>query len=129
MPTLTPVLQTLHQSAQPLEYLWQAYAHLWQSWGWGEAQVRLWLRCLPDMRVQGADSDNPTYQLTGADKAGAFDLAGYVVGLLQTAGKPMPLGQVVQKLPSGHLVTEAMLRTLAKNDPRLLQTGPLLKLA
>jgi hypothetical protein len=47
-PTLTPVRQTLHQSAQPLEYLWQAYAHLWQSLGWGEAQVRLWLRCLPE---------------------------------------------------------------------------------
>ncbi len=128
-PTLTPVLQTLNQSAQPLEYLWQAYAHLWQSLGWNEAQLRLWLRCQPDMQVEGADGDNPTYRLAGPDTTGKFDLAAYVIGLLQAAGKPTSLGQIVQKLPSGHLVTETMLRTLAKNDPRLVQTGPLLRLA
>ena len=127
--TLTPVLQTLHQSPQPLEYLWQAYAHFWQSLGWSEAQVRLWLSCQPDMQVEGADGDNPTYRLVGQDAAGVFELAAYVVGLLQAAGKPVPLGQILQKLPPEQLVTEPMLRTLAKNDPRLLQTGPLLRLA
>lgn len=117
--------------------LWQEHGSLWQSLGWTEAQARLYLQCLPGVVVQeekGGDSGNLilTYQIKGAaagNNAGALDLADEMVALLRNAGRPMPLAQLIHKLPVGLVVTEPMLRTAAQQDARLELKGPLLKLA
>lgn len=117
--------------------LWQERGSLWQSLGWTEAQARLYLQCLPGVVVQeeaSCDSGSLTlvYQIkseAAGNKAGAFDLADEMVALLRNAGRPMPLAQLINKLPAGLVVTEPMLRTAAQQDARLELKGPLLKLA
>ena len=126
---LAPVLRQLEQGNCTLEQLWLDNSELWQRLGWAPAQVRLWLRCLPEICFDGTDSANPSYRL-GAG-AGAQDpiLADQLVELLESAGRPMPLTLLMNKLPHGVVVTEPMLRTAINADPRLQMTGPLVKLA
>jgi hypothetical protein len=52
-----------------------------------------------------------------------------MVALLEKAGRPMPLSQLISKLPAGRVVTEPMLRAAVQHDARLELKGPLLKLA
>lgn len=52
-----------------------------------------------------------------------------MVALLEKSGRPLPLAQLLGKLPVGVVVTETMLRTAAMKDARLELKGPLLKLA
>ena len=59
----------------------------------------------------------------------ATSLADELVALLHKAGRPVPLMQLMSKLPPGVVVTEPMLRTAAQQDDRLELKGPLLKLA
>lgn len=134
-------LKRLRQSisAAPTHFaeLWQEYGSLWQSLGWTEAQARLYLQCLPGVVVQeeaSGDSGSLTlvYQIkseAAGNKEGAYDLADEMVALLRNAGRPMPLAQLIHKLPAGLVVTEPMLRTAAQQDARLELKGPLLKLA
>lgn len=49
--------------------------------------------------------------------------------LLAKAGRPVPLAQLMGKLPAGVVVTEPMLRAAATQDSRLELKGPLLRLA
>jgi hypothetical protein len=117
--------------------LWQEHGSLWQTMGWNEAQARLYLKCLPGVVAQEEAGNPPGGQAlifqikSGAaeNKAGAFDLADEMVALLSHAGRPMPLAQLINKLPAGLVVTEPMLRSAAQQDPRLELKGPLLKLA
>lgn len=138
---VAPELKRLRQkiSVAPTHFaeLWQEHGSLWQSLGWNEAQARLYLQCLPGLVVQEeASSDSGSqalvYQIkseASENKAGAFDLADEMVALLRHAGRPMPLAQLINKLPAGLVVTEPMLRTAAQQDARLELKGPLLKLA
>ena len=57
-----------------------------------------------------------------------LSLADELVGLLRKAGRPMPLIQLMSKLPAGMVVTEPMLRACAQQDARLELKGPLMKL-
>lgn len=126
-------------SVDPTDFaeLWQERGGLWQSLAWTEAQARLYLQCLPGVVVQeeaSGDSGSLTlvYQIkseASGNKAGAFDLADEMVALLHKAGRPMPLAQLISKLPAGLVVTEPMLRSAAQQDARLELKGPLLKLA
>lgn len=117
--------------------LWQEHGGLWQTLGWTEAQARLYLLCLPGVVVQEEAGSRPGSQAmifqikseTTENKPAAFDLADEMVALLSHAGRPMPLAQLINKLPAGLVVTEPMLRSAAQKDARLELKGPLLQLA
>ncbi len=117
--------------------LWQEHASLWQTLGWSEAQARLYLRCLPGVVAQVepsecADPNAVTFQIKvrpSEDQATGFDLADEMVSLLSHAGRPMPLAQLLNKMPPGRVLTETMLHSAAAADPRMTLAGPTVRLA
>jgi len=126
--TLSPVLRQVEQGSCTLEHLWLDHSSLWQQLGWGQAQVRLWLRCLPGICFDEGDSGNPSYRLGTGSGQKELNLADQLVELLERAERPMPLPQLMNKLPAGVVVTEPMLRSAINADSRLQMTGPLVKL-
>ena len=136
---LAPALKRLHQqiAGQPAAFsqLWQDHSPLWQALGWSESQARLYLRCLPGMlatpAAPGTGNDHLSFHLT-APAAGMLaeaNLADELVVLLSHAGRPMPLAQLLAKMPQGRVLTEAMLKSAAHADPRLTSVGPIVRLA
>ena len=123
------VLRQLEQGNCTLEQLWLDNSEVWQRLGWGQAQVSLWLRCLPGICFDEGDPANPSYRLGTGSGQKEPGLADQLVELLEIAGRPMPVSQLMNKLPHGVVVTEPMLRTAINADPRLQLTGPLVKLA
>ncbi|PKO26702.1 MAG: hypothetical protein CVU36_23440 [Betaproteobacteria bacterium HGW-Betaproteobacteria-9] len=129
--------QQISLAPTPFSQLWQEHASLWQTLAWSEAQARLYLRCLPGVvaheeQCGGADPNAVTFQIKnepGNENTAGFDLADEMVSLLNHAGRPMPLAQLLNKMPPGRVLTEAMLRTAAAADPRLTLAGPTVRLA
>lgn len=139
--SLAPVIRSLEQNACTLDQLWLDFAVLWQKLGWEQAQVKLWLHCQPGIGMTSAPSyesrANPddadveviSYRLWNGVAVREVSLADQLFALLESAGKPLPLQQLMNKLPAGLLVTEVMVRTAINNDTRLSLMGPLVKLA
>ncbi len=120
---------SLKSCPSTLEQLLVEHASLWHPLGWDASQVSLWLACLPTVRRFALATGEVAYALDSASPAPANSLTDELVGLLHKAGRPMPLAQLLGKLPPGMVVTEPMLRTAALQDARLELKGPLLKLA
>ncbi|MGD2484287.1 hypothetical protein ACP8YP_01755, partial [Escherichia coli] len=71
---------------------------LWQTLGFSQSQVSLWLASLPQSNhLKGPTT--ATYQVIP-------DIAAHLVSLLQQAGGRMPLAQVLKKLPAGITTSE-----------------------
>lgn len=92
---------------------------LWQSLGFSQPQVALWLASL-------ALNDRPkesraAYEVTP-------DIAEHLVSLLQQAGGRMPLAQALKKLPPGITTSEQHIRKLAQQHAQLEIKGPFLVL-
>lgn len=90
---------------------------LWQSLGFRQTQVALWLASLPLKNQQKEPSAG--YQVTP-------DIAAHLVSLLQQAGGRMPLALVLKKLPAGITTSEQQIRKLAQQHAQLDIKGPLL---
>lgn len=112
-----------------LDQLWVDHGTQWHQLGWSRAQLSLWLACMPSLER----CELPGGELAWSVKAGQGhavpNLADEMVALLLKAGRPMPLAQLISKLPAGQVITEPMLRSAAQQDARLELKGPLLKLA
>lgn len=129
--------QQITQAPISFTQLWQEHASLWQTLGWSEAQARLYLRCLPGVVAQEEpgdcpDPNNVILQIkseAGETNTAGFDLADEMVTLLSHAGRPLPLAQLLSKMPPGRILTEPMLRSAAAADPRLTVAGPTVRLA
>ena len=102
---------------------------LWQQLGWETSQIKLWLACLPSIRLTTDLDGSVVYQLDQLATSNDNNLADELVALLSNAGRPMPLAQLIGKFPAGLVVTEPMLRAAAQKDSRLELKGPLVKLA
>jgi hypothetical protein len=70
MPDLTPIRRSLERNSADqerncvgLEQLRLDHAALWQQLGWDRAQIKLWLRCLPDIQIDRSDPADPLYRL------------------------------------------------------------------
>lgn len=126
--TIDTVLGKLKQEAMTLEQIWQDYGLAWQQLGWNLAQVKLWLLCQPSVHIKQASSGEQAFQIQCPQTNQETNLTDELVALLEKAGRPMPLSQLISKLPAGRVVTEPMLRTAAQHDARLELKGPLLKL-
>ncbi|MBH3400070.1 hypothetical protein I5S60_10895 [Pseudomonas fluorescens] len=126
---VTTVQRTLKSGPFTLDQLVVEHASLWQQLGWCEEQVSLWLACLPEVRRDELPTGERAYALAALASAQSSSLADELVALLYKAGRPMPLAQLMGKLPAGVMVTEPMLRAVAMQDARLELKGPLLKLA
>lgn len=125
---LAPVLATLKHNAYTAEQLWLEYASIWQQLGWRQAQVELWLACLPEnAKNRICDIETPSHDVGSKPKQP--DLASHLVTLLQQAGKPLPMNLLLKKLPAGVTASEQQLRKLVQQDNRLEIKGPLVKLA
>jgi hypothetical protein len=121
------VSRTLRAGPASLDQLMAEHAGLWHQLHWQAAQVSLWLACLPAVHRCELPGGESGYAL--ADMTSDTSLADELVALLDQAGRPLPPAQLLGKLPAGRVVTEAMLRSAARQDPRLELKGPLLKLA
>lgn len=112
-----------------LDQLWVDHGAQWHHLGWNRAQLSLWLACMPSLQRCELPSGEAAWSLKAGQGQVAPSLADEMVALLQKAGRPMPLAQLISKLPAGLVVTEPMLRSAAQHDARLELKGPLLKLA
>lgn len=127
--TLLPVRQQLTQGPCSEEQLRTDHAHRWQALGWGTEQIRLWLRCQPGVSVDETDPACLVFRASADARPTTPSLADQIVDLLGTSAKPIPIAQIMKRLPAGANVTEPMLLAAVKADPRLQVTGPLVKLA
>jgi hypothetical protein len=125
---MASVHSTLKRGDCTLDQLWVEHASLWSSFNWRMEQVSLWLACLPHVNRCTLPTGELGYALNIAAHTSAYNLADELVALLTQAGRPVPLLQLMGKLPAGRVVTEPMLRAIAGQDPRLELKGPLLKL-
>ena len=123
------VVRSLKNGPVTLDDLMTEHASVWHRLRWESAQVSLWLACLSHVRQQHMPDGKLCYSLAREKIPAASSLADDLVALLQKAGRPVPLMQLMSKLPPGVVVTEPMLRTAAQQDDRLELKGPLLKLA
>jgi hypothetical protein len=112
-----------------LDQLWADHGTQWHHLGWTRAQLSLWLACTPSLQRCELPSGEVAWSLKAGQGQAAPSLADEMVALLQKAGRPMPLAQLISKLPAGLVVTEPMLRSAAQHDARIELKGPLLKLA
>jgi hypothetical protein len=112
-----------------LDQLWVNHGTQWHHLGWSRAQLSLWLACTPTLQRFELPNGEVAWALNGGLDQTTPCLADEMVALLQKAGRPMPLAQLISKLPAGLVVTEPMLRNAAQQDARLELKGPLLKLA
>ncbi len=120
--------QSLKQSPQNLDQLWLDHSMVWGEFGWSKAQLRLWLRCLPEIKIEEPNHENPLYRLSELSKNENHDLGSMVVAILEATGKPVPINQLITKMPKTQVLTEPMIIAAIKADPRLQQTGPLVRL-
>jgi hypothetical protein len=126
---LDAVHRSLKQNPVTLEQIWMDHAQVWQQLGWSSSQLKLWLACQPNIHMNTPSNGEQTYRIDTLTNRDEIDLADELVALLEKAGRPMPLAQLLGKLPAGWVVTEPMLRAVAQQDPRLELKGPLIKLA
>lgn len=122
------ILPSLKGGAVTSEQLWMEYGPQWHQLGWSRAQLSLWLACTPSLQRSEFPCDEVAWSLKAGQGQVAPSLADEMVALLQKAGRPMPLAQLISKLPAGLVVTEPMLRSAVQQDARLELKGPLLKL-
>lgn len=127
--TIDAVRRHLKQDEVVLDQIWIDHAPVWQQLNWNLSQIKLWLACQPNIHIGNAPNGEPTYQIENANESGETSLADELVALLENAGRPMPLAQLLNKLPVGMVITEPMLRAVAQQDARLELKGPLIKLA
>lgn len=123
------VARSMENGPVTLDYLMAEHADIWHRLRWESAQVSLWLACSGLVFQERMSDGELRYSLASEKAASRSSLADELVALLQKAGRPMPLVQLMTKLPPGLVVTEPMLRTAAQQDDRLEIKGPLLKLA
>ena len=124
--TLEQLRRILSRSPQTLEQIWHDQHRLWQELGWQQAQVRLWLSCLPDMSITGQNSDNPTYRLGSSDNNAQpqDDLGATLLAIIEQTGGRILIGQLKGKLPHAMVATDQMIQTAIRNHPELTMTGP-----
>jgi hypothetical protein len=125
---LAAVQRTLKNGPCTLDQLVSEHASLLQQLGWSAEQVSLWLACLPSAHRCVLATGEHGYAWASAVNMPVLSLADELVALLRKAGRPMPLIQLMSKLPAGMVVTEPMLRACAQQDARLELKGPLMKL-
>ena len=119
MQTLTQVIQQLKQNPISADILWAEYQSLWQSLGFSRTQVALWKASLA---LDHQNEHKAAYNVTQ-------DLAEHLVSLLRQNQRPLPIAQVMRRLPAGVTMTEQQIRKLAQQHPKLQIKGPLLLLA
>ena len=124
--TLEQLRRILTRSPQTLEQIWHDKHRLWQELGWQQAQVRLWLSCLPDMSITGQNSDNPTYRLGSSDNNAQpqDDLGATLLAIIEQTGGRILISQLKGKLPHAMVATDQMIQTAIRNHPELTMTGP-----
>jgi hypothetical protein len=126
---LAAVRRSIKARPVTLDQLRADHATLWHHLRWSRAQLSLWLACTPLFQRCELPSGEVAWSLNAGPGLAPPSLADEMVALLQKAGRPMPLAQLISKLPAGMVVTEPMLRSAARHDARLELKGPLIKLA
>ncbi|WP_282755549.1 hypothetical protein [Desulfuromonas thiophila] len=125
---LAVVRHSMKTGPATLDQLWADHGTRWHYLGWSRAQLSLWLACTPSLQRRDLPSGEVAWSLKAGQGQIAPSLADEMVALLHKAGRPMPLAQLISKLPAGLVVTEPMLRSAAQHDARLELKGPLVKL-
>jgi hypothetical protein len=114
---LTQLISQQSIIPKSVESVFSEHYALWQSLGFSQIQVALWLASLPQNNQQNEPS---------APYMVAPDIAAHLVSLLQQAGGRMPLALALKKLPAGITTSEQQIRKLAQQHTQLDIKGPLL---
>lgn len=114
---LEQLIVQLKAMSKHVSLVFSEHNALWQSLGFSQTQVALWLASFSQNNQQKEPS--AAYQATP-------DIAAHLVSLLQQAGGRMPFGQVLKKLPAGITTSEQQIRKLAQQHAQLDIKGPLL---
>ena len=86
---------------------------------WTLDQVRLFLRCLPDVSLEPSTGRYRNQGSgDGALRAAILDAA------RSFKGRPVPASEVRSRLPDGFLTTDEQVRAIAKQTPGLEVLGP-----
>lgn len=125
---LTSVRRQIDKGPITQDVLWMDHAHVWQKLGWTVEQMRLWVRCQTGIVMDDTDKLNPTFNQTGTNQGQTLNLSDEIYGVLAGTSRPIPITQLMTKLPAGVVVTEPMLRAAIAADSRLQITGPLIKI-
>tara|TARA_R110002073_G_scaffold308992_1_gene479195 strand:+ start:519 stop:923 length:405 start_codon:yes stop_codon:yes gene_type:complete len=122
---LERVKQQLGTEAQTLEDLWQSRPLLWQALGWSQVQLKLWLRCLKG--IEEAEGGNEVQYSLPTSASPESDLSVEIAQIVKAHGKPMPLAQIKNKLPTGRIATEEMIKAAIDKHPNLKIQGPMVR--
>jgi hypothetical protein len=120
--------KNLATEPQTLDELWQSRPIVWQELGWKKEQLKLWLRCQPDIKKNVHQTKSDNYEMTGDETDSTLDIGEIIAKVLQGTGKPVPLANLKNKLPSNLVVTTPMLKAAINDHPNLQMIGPLVKL-
>jgi len=120
--------KNLATESQTLDELWQSRPIVWQELGWKKEQLMLWLRCQPDIKKNGRQKEPDKYEIKGGKSDSIPDIGEIIAKVLQGTGKPVPLANLKNKLPSNLVVTTPMLKAAINDHPNLQMIGPLVKL-
>lgn len=126
---IATIRHSMESGPVTLDQLWADHAVQWHHLGWSRAQLSLWLACVPALKRSESHSGEAAWVLNEGPDQATFSLGDELVALLQKAGRPVSLAQLISRLPAGVVVTEPMLRSAAQKDARLELKGPLLTLA
>lgn len=104
---LTAVQESIKTGPVTLEQLWVDHGTQWHQLGWSRAQLSLWLACTPSLQRRELPSGELAWSLNAGQGRTTPSLADEMVALLHKAGRPMPLAQLISKLPAGWVVIES----------------------
>ena len=123
---LLRVKDSLDNDKQSLNDIWLSYPSVWQSLGWQQAQLKLWLACHKGILV--SEESNDTYfSLEDSASKQVPDLSEEIFQVVQSHGKPLPIAQLKNKLPASLMATEPMLKEAINKHEGLVMMGPMVK--
>jgi hypothetical protein len=120
--------KNLASEPQTLDELWQSRPIVWQELSWKKEQLKLWLRCQPDIKKYSRQKEPDKFEIKGGKSDSIPDIGEIIAKVLQGTGKPVPLANLKNKLPSNLVVTTPMLKAAINDHPNLQMIGPLVKL-
>ena len=123
---LLRVRDSLGNEKLSLNDIWLSHPSVWQSLGWQQAQLKLWLACQKGILVS-EDSQDTYFSLEDRASKQAPDLIEEIFQIVQSHGKPLPIAQLRNKLPASLMATEPMLKEAINKHEGLVMMGPMVK--
>ncbi len=121
---LLRVKDSLGNDKQSLNDIWLSHPSVWQTLGWQQAQLKLWLACQKGVEVS-EEGQETYFAFNHCAKKKEPDLGEEIFHIVQSHGKPLPIALVKNKLPTTLMATEPMLKAAINKHASLVMMGPM----